>query len=580
MLKALFRTKYSKGSSLVEAILSAALLGLLMTTLVGAYLYGEEATMLAGSRARAVLMGAGGMDAVRNIRDDSFANLNAGTFGLATSSNQWIFSGAQDLWGIFTRQTTVATVDACRKTATVDTAWQQNAQRTGTFSATTRLTDWREPKRTGMLVYGDGGTTSDAIKYQLLDQCAGTWSTAAATADVDGATTNRALRSMRLFVSATRNEKIFISRHYNGTTQYIYGQVWNGTTSTWGNVQLLANWNTTTLLDVQNFDGTYLANGDFMVVYADNTTTPKMRTWNGTAWSGQVSMRALSAIPSAVVISARPGTNEVMAAIFNQAQDTQTQYFNGGAYALASWTLHATHSTSAPVGRRTVDFVWSAFDTTKGGLVFNNNQRRVLIKVWTANGTGGGAWSGSASTGLQTGTPSALAVVARPGAAGFVACAKDDSGTPDIVCYDSSFTPAWTNPTNPTMSAGTDAGIQRSFDIAFENISGNPALGVYSDTTAIPKLKKYNPTTTTWDAAATNLSTVTVGLETVRTREHPLRDNIMILLANTNQDLFSVVWDGANDTVYTSPTGQAFAAHGTAGSADEDFWYDFVWDSQ
>ncbi|EKD76163.1 MAG: hypothetical protein ACD_43C00207G0001, partial [uncultured bacterium] len=45
-------TTNSKGFSLVEVMLASAVFALLVTALVGAYLYGEEATALAGHRAR------------------------------------------------------------------------------------------------------------------------------------------------------------------------------------------------------------------------------------------------------------------------------------------------------------------------------------------------------------------------------------------------------------------------------------------------------------------------------------------------------------------------------------------------
>lgn len=63
------------GFSLVEVILSTAIFGLLVTTLVGGFLYGQEATFLAGSRARATMLAEEGIEAVRNIRDADFANL-------------------------------------------------------------------------------------------------------------------------------------------------------------------------------------------------------------------------------------------------------------------------------------------------------------------------------------------------------------------------------------------------------------------------------------------------------------------------------------------------------------------------
>lgn len=130
------------GFSLVEVILSSAVFILLVTALVGAYLYGEESTALSGNRARATMLAEEGLEAARNIRDENFANLTDGVYGLGTVSNQWILSGSQDITDIFTRQIVISTVDAERKSVTASVTWQQNPQRAGLVSLTSRFTNW------------------------------------------------------------------------------------------------------------------------------------------------------------------------------------------------------------------------------------------------------------------------------------------------------------------------------------------------------------------------------------------------------------------------------------------------------
>jgi len=138
-----YQLQASKGFISIEALLAATIFGLLVTGLVGAYLYGQEATVLSGSRVRAVMLAEEGLEVVRNIRDASYANLVDGTYGLATSSNQWIFSSSsQDIIGGFTRQVTIATVDSKRKSITSNISWQQNQQRSGLVSLISRLTNW------------------------------------------------------------------------------------------------------------------------------------------------------------------------------------------------------------------------------------------------------------------------------------------------------------------------------------------------------------------------------------------------------------------------------------------------------
>lgn len=131
-----------RGFSLVEVLLSGAVFSLLVTALVGAYLYGEETTMLAGNRARAVFLAEEGLEATRNIRDSDFTNLSDGVHGLVISGGQWNFSGSSDVDGIFTRSVTIAPVSSNRKSVISTVSWQQNTERTGVVALSSYFTNW------------------------------------------------------------------------------------------------------------------------------------------------------------------------------------------------------------------------------------------------------------------------------------------------------------------------------------------------------------------------------------------------------------------------------------------------------
>jgi len=569
------------GFNLVEAILSIATFALLLTFLGLAFLYGPAGAVIDGNRVQATLLAEEGLEVVRNIRDAGWSNVLSGTYGLVTSSNQWVLSGASDSRDIFTRQIVISDIDANRKSVTANVSWQQNGQRRGFVSLATHLTNWQKSKGSGgILVYGSGTMATDTIAYRILDPVNQTWSAPASVSDIDPSTTNRVLRAARVYASASRNEKILISRHYNGKTQYVYSQVFNGTS--WGSTKLLASWNSSNYLDVQNFDGTYLSNGDFMVVYADNTNTPKFRVWNGTTWSASsLAMRGVGAVPVYIVAKARPNTKEVMAVFFTTAKNTRSQYFNGATYVTANWTLHSSHASQAPKAtNRLIDFVWSVSNPLVGGMVFcnSNNDRSMDIKIWTASGSGSGTWSAIA-TGPNQGSSATRVVTvdiaARSDANEFVACSKNTSS--QIVCYLASFTPAWSTPANSIISPVTDNGIQRSYDFGYEGVASNGLIS-YSDFSVVPKLKKYNPSAKTFDAVSTNINELTASLATTRVIPNPLTSDVIILLADNARSLSSIVWDGASDAFYSSPSGLNFTSHGASGSAAIGYWYDFAWD--
>lgn len=564
------------GFSVLELILASAIFMIFAIGSVSVVLQGIDSNRLGEEQSIATQFAAEGLEAARSIKNQGFANLvNSSASGLARVSNLWAFSGTQNQFGPsnkYRRSLSIAdvqrdvsgnivtsggTLDPDTKKVSSVVTWNVSPTRPNSVNLITYLTNWRAnyptTNRGGMLVYGDGGTTNDAIRYKTLSSSQ-TWSTAQSAADVDAGTTNRAVRSIKVYASSSRNEKIILSRHYNGTTQYIYGQVFNGTS--WGNVQLMASWNAATFLDVQNFDGTYMANGNFMVVFSDNTIIPKMRVWNGTTWSAQTSLTTLAAgnIPNFIVTKARPGTNEVMAALFTQASDANTEYYNGSA-----WSAVTVHSAVAPLAtKKFIDFDWSPNNSLIGGLVYTNSatDRSLDIKIWTANGLGSGAWSAVASTanqGVAATRLGAMSIKGRPGANQFLAC--NNNTRPNIICYISSFTPAWTNPTNQILAAATHPGIQQTFGIGFEQLSGDPAVAVYSDNTTTPKLKKFTAATTTWDAAATSLSTIGSNVATAKVVPNPISNDVMMLYADLNLDVFSQGWNGASNSAYTPVVG-------------------------
>ena len=156
------RVSAARGFSVIEVALAAALFGLIITSLIGSYLYGIEATALAGNRARAVMLAEEGIEAARNIRDADYANLTDGTYGLTTASNRWNLSGSSDTTGIFTRQVVISTVDAFRKNVGATVTWPQNPQRTGLVSVASELTHWQQA-----LGIGNWATTTLAAQINL-----------------------------------------------------------------------------------------------------------------------------------------------------------------------------------------------------------------------------------------------------------------------------------------------------------------------------------------------------------------------------------------------------------------------------
>ena len=130
------------GFSLVEVLLSVALLAILSSALIGAYVQTQQSAMVTGNRSHALMMAEEGLEASRSIRDSGFNNLAIGSHGLAIQSNTWSFQGTSDTSGLFQRQVTVSRIDSSTVQATATVTWPQTLQRSGQVSLVTYFTNW------------------------------------------------------------------------------------------------------------------------------------------------------------------------------------------------------------------------------------------------------------------------------------------------------------------------------------------------------------------------------------------------------------------------------------------------------
>ncbi|PIR77845.1 MAG: hypothetical protein COU30_00275, partial [Candidatus Magasanikbacteria bacterium CG10_big_fil_rev_8_21_14_0_10_38_6] len=141
MKKELFHNN-NKGFSLVEAVLATAIFGLMVTGMVGALIYGRQSTFTTSTHGRAALIAEEGIEAVRNMRDNSFDNLENGTHGLTVSGTNWIFSGSSDLTDNYTRQIFIDSIDSNTKIVTTTVTWQATPQSNRMITLVTRFTNW------------------------------------------------------------------------------------------------------------------------------------------------------------------------------------------------------------------------------------------------------------------------------------------------------------------------------------------------------------------------------------------------------------------------------------------------------
>jgi len=132
----------TRGFLVIEVLLASSLLIIAITAFMGALIYSQESTSVAGGISRASFLAQEGIEAVRNIRDESFGNLTDGSYGLLVSSHQWLLSGSSDTTDGYTRQINIGSIDANRKLITSTITWKETSQRAGNVAITTELTNW------------------------------------------------------------------------------------------------------------------------------------------------------------------------------------------------------------------------------------------------------------------------------------------------------------------------------------------------------------------------------------------------------------------------------------------------------
>jgi len=282
MPKARFLTNSNtRGFSPVELLLAATVFGFIVSAVIGAFVYGQQATAYAGERTRAVALAEEGVEAVRNMRDADYANLTNGTYGLVQSGGVWTLSGTQDTTGIFIRQVTIASVDGTRKSVTVTVSWPQGSTTTQ-VTATSRLTNWianiPPPPTPGPIIMAYSKTTATPF-YRIWD--GSSWGAEGSAQSVLGNINYVVLKSSR-----TRNEALLGTQTSTGA---IYIQVWNGTS--WGNLTLVGTGSTTT----RSFDIAYEKNSDRAIItYAPTAISADFayRVWDGNSLSSATTVTA------------------------------------------------------------------------------------------------------------------------------------------------------------------------------------------------------------------------------------------------------------------------------------------------
>lgn len=137
-----------KGFSVVEAVIASSIFALIVTSLLGVFMYVNNSAQFAGSKQRALAFAEEGLEAVRNIRDGDYMNLTDGMTGLQTTGNIWDFAGTDNVLDEFTREIDITETATNTKQVTSTVEWEEKGVLRD-VALTTYLTYWQEEVTTG-----------------------------------------------------------------------------------------------------------------------------------------------------------------------------------------------------------------------------------------------------------------------------------------------------------------------------------------------------------------------------------------------------------------------------------------------
>lgn len=156
---------YRKGVNLVEIIMATTVFSIVVFAFITAISYGLESIVFAGDRFKATFLAEEGLEAVRNIKDSDFANLNAGTYGIDTAGTEWALNGSSDSVGEFSREVVLTQLSPEVYEVESRVTWDQSALRPGVVSLLSRLSNWTALVDTGV---GDWSTPILSSTSNLL----------------------------------------------------------------------------------------------------------------------------------------------------------------------------------------------------------------------------------------------------------------------------------------------------------------------------------------------------------------------------------------------------------------------------
>lgn len=147
-----FVCRQRPGFLLLEVLIGITVFSLFASAIGYTLLYGQENTIMAGDRIRATQFSERALEAVRSIREGSYAAVTTGTHGIwiDRTTKKWAWSGSSITQsGGYVTTITVAPAATGRLRVSARTVWKHGYNRSGAVLLTSDIADWTGTRNTG-----------------------------------------------------------------------------------------------------------------------------------------------------------------------------------------------------------------------------------------------------------------------------------------------------------------------------------------------------------------------------------------------------------------------------------------------
>ncbi len=292
---------------------------------------------------------------------------------------------------------------------------------------------------------------------------------------------------------------------------------------------------------------THIIDGDALIAYMEGASTPRYRTWNGTANSSESNAQDVGDNDPDWVEIATSFTNfTAVMAVLDSASDVNVQVWNG------SWSNNLEVTASSRAGDHSFDVAYENNSDT-ALVVYNNRQTTPKYRIW--NGTGWGAENSAQDVGSE---PEDLRLKSNRKRREIILITREADSSVDVQVWNGT---TWNNQTQlSTTSIADDTPIA----IAYETLSGDGIVVWGNNNDDTPNYVVWNGTGFSSSANALSIGGGTQEPMYIELATHPYSDNITMMTIDDQSDVNVQVWNGTDWTnqveITTSACNTAFCA--------------------